>query len=201
MIRAIASLVLLALIGSARGDEITELRDGPGRREAWEKVVAQGPSALPRLLQAMDGAGTPAANWLRSAFDRIVDVERAAGGKRIDVDRMLAFAKDAKHSGRARRLAMNLVEQKRPGTYAKLVAGWIDDPEFRYEAVADVAKSADALEQAGKKPQALAEFQRAFTASRDLNQAKSLAVRLHKFDDAVSVARHFGFHMREAHHS
>src|SRR2546429_540409 len=43
-------------------------------RAAWDKLVARGPAVLPRLLLAMDTPDTVAANWLRTAFDRIVDV-------------------------------------------------------------------------------------------------------------------------------
>src|SRR5262245_22091575 len=78
-------------------------------RAVWESLVACGPAVLPRLLAAMDTPDTVVANWLRTAFDRIVDTERKAGGKRIDADALLAFAKDARHQGRARRLALEVV--------------------------------------------------------------------------------------------
>src|SRR4051794_23864125 len=127
----------------ARADEVDQLlRDvravskqgagSPAARAAWEKLVARGPTALPRLLDALDTPDTVAANWLRTAFDRIVDQELNSGGKRLDADALLAFAKDPKRRGRARRLALEVVERLRPGTSERLLAGWLDDPEFRF---------------------------------------------------------------------
>src|SRR5690349_9632918 len=66
----------------------------PAARAAWDRLVAQGPRALPELLRAMDARSTVAANWLRTAFDRIAETELAAGGRGIDADAMLAFARD-----------------------------------------------------------------------------------------------------------
>src|SRR5262249_10749544 len=108
----------------------------PAGRAAWEKLAAAGPDALPALLQAMDTPDTVAANWLRTAFDRIVERELKAGGKQLDADGLLKFAKDGKRQGRARRLALEVVERLRPGTSDALYPGWLDDPEFRHEAVA-----------------------------------------------------------------
>jgi hypothetical protein len=53
-------------------------RQGKGTAEgraAWDKVVAKGPVALTLLLEAMQTKDTVAANWLRTAFDRITDRE------------------------------------------------------------------------------------------------------------------------------
>src|SRR5262245_47448353 len=55
-------------------------------RVAWGKLVDRGPAVLPRILEAMDTPDTVAANWLRTAFDQIVETERKAGGKHIDTD-------------------------------------------------------------------------------------------------------------------
>ena len=75
-------------------------------RAAWDKLVAHGPAVLPRLLEAMDTPDTVVANWLRTAFDRIVEAELKQGGKGIDADALLAFVRDSKRQGRARRLAL-----------------------------------------------------------------------------------------------
>ena len=51
-------------------------REGAGSaaaRNAWDRIVAQGPKVLPQILEAMDTADTPVANWLRLAFDRIAE--------------------------------------------------------------------------------------------------------------------------------
>src|SRR6202030_3401169 len=90
-------------------------------RKAWDKLVRQGPKALPAILEAMDTPDTVVANWLRTAFDRIVEDDRKTGSKGIDADKLLAFVKDAKRQGRARRLALEVVDRLRPGTSDKLI--------------------------------------------------------------------------------
>jgi hypothetical protein len=203
--RLLAVLLLLALtLPAVAGDDVSallkELRSvgkrgqgSPAARAAWGKLVAQGPAVLPRLLEAMDTPDTVAANWLRTAFDEIVAAEQKAGGKHIDADALLAFVKDARHQGRARRLALDVVEELRPGTQAALVAGWLDDPEFRYEAVAAVLKEGTALAREGKKEQAAAVYRKGFAAARDVGQAKQLAARLKELGVTVSVTGHLGF--------
>lgn len=165
----------------------------PAARSAWDQLVAQGPASLPQLLQAMDTPDTVVANWLRTAFDRIVDAEMKAGGKRIDADVLLAFVQDAKRQGRARRLALDVVDQLRPGTNGKLMTGWLNDPEFRYEAVEALTKQADSLSKDGSKDKALTEYRKAFTACREVPQAQELARRLKDLSSPVSIAEHFGF--------
>jgi hypothetical protein len=132
-----------------------------------------------------------AANWLRTAFDEIVTRQRKSG-KKLDAAPLLAFATDATRQGRARRLALDLVEELRPGTRAALVAAWLEDPEFRYDAVALALDRARTLDKAGKKDEAREVFRQAFTASRDIMQARAAAAGL---DAKVSVARHLGFLM------
>src|SRR5438034_9260780 len=117
----------------------------PAARAAWDKLVQRGPEVLPRILEAMDTSDTVVANWLRTAFDQIVEAEVKAGGKKLDAEILLAFARDPKKQGRARRLARDAVERLQPGTTEKLVPSWLEDPEFRYEAVDHTLKEADAL--------------------------------------------------------
>jgi hypothetical protein len=142
------------------------------------------------LLEAMDTPDTVVANWLRTAFDRIVATK---SGQDVNADVLLAFAKDDKKQGRARRLALEVVEQLRPGTTDKLVAGWLHDPEFRYEAVESLLEAADHVAKDGLKTQAVAAYRKAFTASRDVPQLQTLALRLKKQGETVSIAEHLGF--------
>src|SRR5713101_1827904 len=106
MFRRVLPLCLLLALWpapGARADEVDQLlrdvravsKQGAGSlaaRAAWEKLVARGPAVLPHLLDALDTPDTVAANWLRTAFDRIVDQE-LNNGKRIDADVLLAIAK------------------------------------------------------------------------------------------------------------
>jgi hypothetical protein len=188
---------------SVHGDEVDRLlttittvkKEGanlPRVRAAWEKLVRQGPAVLPRILAAMNTPDTVVANWLRLAFERIAEPELQAGGKRIDVDALLAFAKDPRRQGRARRLALDVVERLRPGTRAKLLRGWIDDPEFNFDAIEarldELKRDKDA-----PKERLLADYRKLFPATRDLDQSRVVARQLKELGVTVSVADHFGF--------
>jgi hypothetical protein len=162
----------------------------PAARAAWDKLVACGPDALPSILEAMDTTDTVVANWLRTAFERIVEAERKAGARGIDADKLLAFVQDPKRQGRARRLALEVVEDLRPGITKKLISGWLSDPEFGYDAVENQIRKADLLAKMGENEVARGLYQTAFKASRDVPQAQKLATRL---QGQVSLAEHFGF--------
>lgn len=203
--RLLASLTLLLLaLSSGLGADETELlkalqavgKEGagsPAARAAWDRLVAQGPAVLPRLLDAMDTPNTVVANWLRTAFDRVAEPALRAGGKGIDADALLAFTRDPRRQGRARRLALDVVEQLRPGTRDRLIPGWLDDPEFRYEAIEVVVREADDLLKKGQKEQAIALYRKGFDASRDLAQGQLVAGRLRSVGAEASVIAHFGY--------
>lgn len=169
-------------------------RGTPDGRAAWQRLTQAGPDALLPILRAMDGADTTASNWLRTALDRIVARERTKG-QSLPVDRLLAFAKDAKQPGRARRLALELVDQQRPGTSDSLFRRWLDDPEFRYEAVALTLAKARPLLKSGAKNAALPLLRQAFAAARDVQQARDAAAGLEQLGLKVSVGEHLGFLM------
>jgi hypothetical protein len=203
MPRLPALLLCLLLTRAACADDLDDLltairgvkpagAGSPAARAAWDKLVKKGPKALPRILQAMDTPDTVVANWLRTAFDEIADPELKAGGKRIPVAPLLAFARDRKRQGRARRLALEVVEKLRPGTRRAILRDGLDDPEFGFDAVAarlaDLAK--DKKLPKGKK---LAAYRQAFSATRDLTQARTVAARLKDLGLRVSPADHFGF--------
>jgi hypothetical protein len=164
----------------------------PEARAAWDRLVARGPAVLPQLLEALDTPDTVVANWLRTAFDRIVD--RAAGedGQGIDADALLRFARDPKRQGRARRLALDVLEGLRPGTRAGLLRGWTDDTEFRHDAIeqvlADLARDKEA-----PPDRRVAALRRLFAATRDLPQSRAVAAKLKGLGAPVSVADHLGF--------
>jgi hypothetical protein len=164
--------------------------NSPAARVAWDKLITRGPAVLPDILKAMDAPDTVAGNWLRTAFDRIVEEEMKTGGKAIDTETLLAFIKDSQRSGRARRLALEVVERLRPGTSERLFAQWMEDPEFRYEAIALALKKEEALKD---KRAAVPAFRAAFKASRDLEQARQAAKHLKTYGVDVSVAEHMGF--------
>jgi hypothetical protein len=161
----------------------------PEARAAWDRLVARGPAVLLPLLEAMDTSDTAAANWLRSAFDRIAD---KAGGKGIDADALLRFARNPKRQGRVRRLALDVVEGLRPGTRASLLRGWTDDPEFRHDAIEQALADLD-RDKESPANRRVAALRQLFAATRDLPQSRAVAARLKGLGAPVSVADHFGF--------
>jgi hypothetical protein len=195
----VASAVLAAQAdGGVESDLRSVLKQGRGTAEgraAWLRVANAGPEALPNVLKAMDTSDTVAANWLRTAFDTIVDRELKSGGTRIDTDSLLAVVKNVKYQGRVRRLALELVDRLKPGTSAKLYPGWLQDPEFRYEAVALSLDNGAQLAKQKRADEAGVLFRTAFDASRDVLQARAAAARLAEFGQTVSVAQHLGFLM------
>ncbi len=162
-------------------------------RAAWERVSNGGPELLLPLLRALDRPEVVASNWLRTAFDRIVERDLQAGGKKIDAGALLAFVQDDQRQGRARRLALETVEKLRPGTSAKLFPNWLHDPEFRYEGVAVALEEARRLRKEGTKDQATAALRRILDAARDQQQARAAAAGLLELGVTVSVAQHLGF--------
>jgi hypothetical protein len=187
--------------GDATADALNEIRaaaergpaSSPAATAAWDKLVTRGPGALPRILEAMDTPDTVVANWLRTAFDCIVAQDRKRGGQSIDMDALLAFVKESKHQGRSRRLALEVVEESRPGTLARVIPGRLGDPEFGYDAVDLLAKEADELARAGQKEKAGALYRRAFEACRDVPQAQRLAQGMLAVGHKADLTRHFGF--------
>jgi outer membrane protein assembly factor BamB len=140
----------------------------------------------------MDTPDPAVANWLRLAFDDIAERERSSGGKAIDADALLAFVRDGKRQGRPRRLALDLVEELCPGARKKLLPGWLDDPEFRHDAIEDLLDRVR-RDKALPKEKAIETLRTGFRASRDLAQARAVAARLKELGETVSVARHMGF--------
>jgi hypothetical protein len=164
----------------------------PEARAAWDRLLARGPAVLPALLEAMDTPDTVAANWLRTAFDRIADDAVGKGGKGIDADALLRFSRDPRRQGRARRLALDLVERLRPGTREGLLRGWTGDPEFRHDAIELALADLD-RDRAASRDRRVAALRRLFAATRDLPQSQAVAARLAALGVTVSVSDHFGF--------
>lgn len=161
--------------------------------EAWKVLATAPPGALVEILAAMDGANPLAANWLRAAVDAVV--ARAGGAGKVPLEALERFLADAKHDPRARRLAFDLVKGADPARADALLDGMSQDPsvELRRDAVAKVIAAAKALETAGKKEEALAEYRRAFDAARNVEQIQALATSIRDLGGTVDLTRHFGF--------
>lgn len=187
---------LVAFIGGSNHDAdiatvVKQGRGTPEGRAAWERLAKADAGAVPALLEGMNTKDTVAANWLRLAVDRIAE----RNVKAIDPTKVLSFVKDASKEGRARRYALEMVDRITPGTSAKLYPDWLDDPEFRFEAVAVVIKKANNAAKAGNSLIAVNLFRQAFDKSRDILQAREAAVGLDTGGVNVSVGEHLGFLM------
>ncbi|MSR27077.1 MAG: hypothetical protein EXS06_08690 [Planctomycetaceae bacterium] len=161
--------------------------------KAWSVIAAADASALPDILAGMDGANPLAANWLRAAVDAVVT--KAGGSAKLPLDSLVRFLADSKHDPRARRLAFDLVRGADAARADKLLDGMVEDPsvELRRDAVAKVIARADALKTGEKKEEALAAYQKAFSASRNVEQIQALATTIRELGGTVDLTGHFGF--------
>jgi hypothetical protein len=164
-------------------------------RAAWDRLAQAHVKALVPILHGIGGRDTSADNWLRTAFDRVLARAQMMDTSAVPVDALLEFARSPKHNGRARRLALDTVEQFRPGAAAKLYPVWLEDPEFRYEAVATVLDGARRALKEKNKSAAAEGFEKAFPAARDIQQARAAAAGLEALGTKVSVGKHLGFLM------
>lgn len=174
-------------------------KEGQGHLEAMaalKALVAAGQPALPQILAGLDDASPLASNWLRAAFETVVQNQLAAGQK-IDPKPLVEFLQDTKHAGISRRLAYETLVKLDPATKDRMAGSFLDDPgrELRRDAVElvlkDGQKALDAND-ASAKPL----FQKAFTHARDLDQVQLAATRLKKLGVETDLTAHFGFIMR-----
>jgi hypothetical protein len=161
-------------------------KEGQGNEtaaQAWKTLVKSGGSALLPTLAAFDGANPPAANWLRSAVDAIVQSETKAGNK-LPAKELKEFIETKTNDPSARRIAYELFVKIEKETAAKMIVAMIDDPslELRRDAIAVNVKEAN---HDTKKLAAL------FPAARDKDQVEEIAKAL-KMTEA-DITSHFGF--------
>ena len=171
-----------------------EGQGNPAASKAWKEVVARGPSALPEILAAMDGAEATAANWLRTAVDAIA--ERAlAAHEELPAAQLERFVRQTRHDGAARRLGYELLCRVDPKAPDRLLPGMLQDPspELRRDAVAAVIQEADALLEKDARDAARAAYRKALTGACDRDQVDRLVKQLDKLGVKVDVAGHFGF--------
>lgn len=198
----LTALGWLATTSPVCADEIDEAlaivaRSGPDgagaaeARVARERLGAAGIETLPRLLKAMNTTNVVAANYVRSAWDQIVARELAAGrSDGLPRPALEAFVRDAANGGRPRRLALELL-----GTRFRdaQLPQWLDDPEFRDNAVAYTIGRGDAFKKADDLDAARQAFRQAFEHARDSDQVLQAVARLQSVGVVVDPAAHLGF--------
>ena len=171
-----------------------EGRDNAAAREAWKKVAESDATAIPKILEAMDGANDLGLNWLRAAIEAIVGREQS-GGKSLPMDVLEKFVKETRHHPRARRFAYELIAQTSAPTAQALIANMLDDPssELRRDAVEGVVVQAAQLRTAGKTAPATEKFQTALKAARDVDQIEAIAKNLRELGQPVDLPKVFGW--------
>jgi hypothetical protein len=146
----------------------------------------------------MNGANPLATNWLRGVVEAVAD-RAVRSGRPLPADALEAFLLDGSNSPRARRLAFEWLLVAEPAARERLIPQMLDDPsvELRREAVTWAIGRAEKAEGGGAPAaEVLAAYQRAFAASRDLDQIKQLAEKLEKLGAKPDLPKHMGFVMR-----
>ncbi len=180
------------LVGRVRavGPEAARSAEARAARDALARC---GPDAIAALLVGMDTPDTVAANWLRSAFDEVVDRAMKADPASLPTAELRRYVLDASRQGRARRLALDVLTKVDPTAPANLIPALLDDPEFRRDAVAVALAAGDRAVKDQDEAAALTAFDRAFDAAREVDQVRSAAAKLKSLGRDVSIVEHLGF--------
>lgn len=172
-------------------------KEGAGHAQAmqaWKKLVGLGPEAAPGVLAGLDDASPLAANWIRSAYETIVDRAVAAGKAPSTAD-LEAFLKDTRHAGIARRLAYETLTRLDPKSVDRLLPTFLEDPgiELRRDAVDLLLKAAQKDWDAKNLDAAKTTYSKALSHARERDQVTLIAERLKKTGVDVDLVKQFGF--------
>jgi hypothetical protein len=162
-------------------------------RKACRELATLGPEVLPRLLSAMDTPNIVAANWYRAAYEQIVTRELARSHSNFPVAAFQAYVRDSRRQGRARRLALDLLDRIDPSFKPAFLPTLLDDPEFRDDAVSLVLKRGDDFEAQKKNAAAKQAYESAFRHARNVDQVTTAARKLEALGEKVSIQAHLGF--------
>lgn len=160
---------------------------------AWSQLTAEPTAAaLMASLNAIDGAGPLAANYLRAAAEVIAEKT-----SELPLADLGEYFLDRSHSPAARRFAFELIAEAQPATAEALVPGLLYDPspELRRDAVARLMKQAADLAAKDQQQAATVIYRQALTAAVDPAQVKPIAAALKEAGHAVDLPKQFGFLM------
>lgn len=162
--------------------------------EGWKQLSQATAEQLPDLLNALNGANSLAANWIRSAIDAVVDRTLAAKGE-LPLEKIEAFIKQQSNDPRGRRLAFEILKRGDARRAEAMVPSFKDDSsvELRRDAVALLMDRAAALLKENKKDDAKAAYSTSLAAARDQDQIDAAAAKLGELGQKVDLAKHFGF--------
>ena len=116
--------------------------DSAAARKAVQQLAAGGSESLLPLLNGFHDASPLAVNWLRNAFEQIVDAETKAGHK-LPQKELEAFVTDQQQSPFARRLVYETLKRSDASVEDRLIPDMLLDAssEFRRDAVARLIKA------------------------------------------------------------
>jgi hypothetical protein len=199
--------ILLAAIGLASGvhaaDDVAEqlaviLHVGPNgagsaaAKQARDRLAQRDLEILPQLLAAMDTSNVIAANWLRTVYDPLVEKALADPQTKWPQDFLKEYVSDAKRRGRPRELALAILDKLEPKYLTEWLPTRLDDPDFRFEAIAIALSAGDKALAEQKTDQAKVEFRKAFTHARDSGQVSQAATKLQALGEPADVAKQLG---------
>ncbi|HRA90324.1 MAG TPA: hypothetical protein PK992_19700 [Planctomycetaceae bacterium] len=165
--------------------------DSAAAREAVHRLSGYGSQALMPVLYGFRDAGPLAGNWLRNAFEQLVEAETKASRK-LPQPELEAFVLDQSQSPLARRLVYETLKQSDPGIEDRLIPDMLLDasPEFRRDAVARLISEAAAIPDATK---ATPLYRKAINGAVHEDQVKTIAEALRKNNETIDIQKHFGF--------
>lgn len=165
--------------------------DSAAAREAVHRLSGYGSPALMPLLYGFRDASPLAANWLRNAFEQLIDAEIRASRK-LPQPELEAFVLDQSQSPHARRLVYEKLKQSDPSIEDRLIPDMLLDasPEFRRDAVARLISEAAAIPDATKATQL---YRKAINGAVHEDQVKTIAEALRKNNETIDIQKHFGF--------
>jgi hypothetical protein len=168
-------------------------REGKGNSDAapaWKTLVSKGSAALMPTLGAFDDGNPTAANWLRTAVEAIAEGEKA-GGRKLPLVELEAFATNPRFAAAARRTAYELIVSSDPAARDRLLPGYTNDrsPELRRDAI---AYELEKLVKSGRAP-TRGELEKLFACTRDKDQVELLAKKLGEVGATVSIGEQFAF--------
>ena len=200
----VVAILLLAAASPAAADDVDHLLQsikavasrGSGHPQAIaaaKKLAQSGPESLLPILAAMDDANPLAANWLRGAFEAIVDRALRSDGK-LPAGELEEFVRDRAHDSHARRMAYEWLVKVDPAAPDRIIPGMLDDPsaEMRRDAVARSIAVAQMLLADGDRSGAKTEFERGLSGAVDGDQVATIAKALGDLDEEVNLVAHFG---------
>lgn len=157
-------------------------------RKAVESLAASGD--LMAVLKGFKGSSPLSVNWLRNAFEEIVEANKKAA-KPLPVEELKGFIADRSESPIARRLAYETLRAADATIEDQLIPDMLLDPspEFRRDAVARLIQEASAAEAAAATPI----YRKALSGAVHEDQVKQIAEALRKNGETVNIQKHFGF--------